>query len=100
MNFWDTISTDLKNRFRRNFRMLNERYMLSDRHMNFERFLNRNNTDRSIIRKAFTWSESPEGFEFWNMIDRMWFNLLMAEKAGNEKAKARFASKLGHIQLD
>lgn len=93
MNFWDTISTDLKNRFRRNFRLLNGRYM------SFERFLNRNNTDRSIIRKAFTWTETPEGFEFWNMIDRMWFNLLMAEKAGNEKAKARLASELGHIQL-
>lgn len=94
MNFWDTISTDLKNRFRRNFRMLNGRYM------SFERFLNRNNTDRSIILRAFTWTETPEGFEFWNMIDRMWFNLYIAEKAGNEKAKARLASELGHIQLD
>ena len=93
MNFWDTISTDLKNRFRRNFRMLNGRYM------SFERFLNRNNTDRSIIQKAFTWTETPEGFEFWNMIDRMWFDLYIAEKAGNEKAKARLASKLAHIQL-
>ena len=93
MNFWDTISTDLKNRFRRNFRMLNGRYM------SFERFLNRNNTDRSIIQRAFIWTETPEGFEFWNMIDRMWFDLYIAEKAGNEKAKARLASKLGHIQL-
>ena len=93
MNFWDTISTDLKNRFRRNFRMLNGGYM------NFEKFLNRNNTNRSIIRIAFTWTETPEGFEFWNMIDRMWFNLYIAEKAGNEKAKARLASELGHIQL-
>lgn len=93
MNFWDTISTDLKNRFRRNFRLLNAGYS------SFEKFLNRNNTDRSIIRKAFTWTETPEGFEFWSMIDRMWFNLYMAEKAGNEKAKARLASELGHIQL-
>ena len=93
MNFWDTISTDLKNRFRRNFEMLN------GGHMDFEKFLNRNNTDRSIIRKAFTWTETPEGFEFWNTIDRMWFNLYIAEKAGNEKAKARLASELGHIQL-
>ena len=93
MNFWDTISMDLKNRFRRNFIMLNGRYM------DFEKFLNRNNTDRSIIRKAFTWTETPEGFEFWNMIDRMWFNLYIAEKAGNEKAKARLAKELAHIQL-
>ena len=93
MNFWDTISTDLKNRFRRNFRMLNGGYM------DFEKFLNRNNTNRSIIRTAFTWTETPEGFEFWNKIDRMWFNLYIAEKAGNEKAKARLASELGHIQL-
>lgn len=93
MNFWDTISTDLKNRFRRNFRLLNGRYM------NFERFLNRNNTDRSIVQKAFIWTETPEGFEFWSMIDSMWFNLYVAEKAGNEKDKARLASKLGHIQL-
>ena len=94
MNFWDTISTDLKNRFRRNFEMLNGRYM------DFEKFLNRNNTGRSIIRVAFTWAETPEGFEFWNMIDRMWFNLYIAEKAGNEKAKARLAKELGHIKLD
>ena len=93
MNFWDTISTDLKNRFRRNFRLLNGGYM------DFEKFLNRNNTDRSIIRKAFTWINAPEGFEFWKMIDSMWFDLLEVEKAGNEKAKARLASELGHIQL-
>lgn len=93
MNFWDTISMDLKNRFRRNFIMLNGRYM------DFEKFLNRNNTDRSIIRKAFTWTETPEGFEFWNMIDRMWFSLYIAEKAGNEKAKIRLAKELAHIQL-
>ena len=93
MNFWDTISTDLKNRFRRNF------ILLSGRYMSFEKFLNRNNTDRSIVRKSFTWTETPEGFEFWNMIDRMWFNLYIAEKVGNEEAKARLASELGHIQL-
>lgn len=93
MNFWDTISTDLKNRFRRNFILLNGRYM------DFEEFLNRNNTNRSIIRKAFTCTETPEGFEFWNMIDRMCFNLYIAEKVGNEEAKARLASELGHIQL-
>ena len=93
MNFWDTISTDLKNRFRRNFRMLNGRYV------DFEKFLNENNADRSIIWLAFNWTETPEGFEFWNMIDRMWFNLYIAEKAGNEEAKARLASELGHIQL-
>lgn len=93
MNFWDTISTDLKNRFRRNFEMLNGRYM------DFEKFLNRNNTDRLIILKAFTWTETPEGFEFWSMINSMWFNLYVAEKVGNEKDKARLASKLGHIQL-
>ena len=94
MNFWDTISTDLKNRFRRNFRLLNGRYV------SFEKFLNRNNTDRSIVQKSFIWTETPEGFEFWNMIDRMWFNLYIAEKAGNEEAKARLASELGHIKLD
>lgn len=93
MNFWDTISTDLKNRFRRNYTLLNGRYV------SFEKFLNRNNTDRSIVRKSFTWTETPEGFEFWSMIDRMWFNLYIAEKAGNEEAKARLASELGHIQL-
>lgn len=93
MNFWDTISTDLKNRFRRNFRMSSGRYR------DFEKFLNRNNTDRSIVQRAFVWTETPEGFEFWNMIDRMWFNLYMAEKAGNEKAKARLVSELGHFQL-
>ena len=93
MNFWDTISMDLKNRFRRNYILLNGRYV------SFEKFLNRNNTDRSIVRKSFTWTETPEGFEFWSMIDRMWFNLYIAEKAGNEEAKARLASELGHIQL-
>lgn len=93
MNFWDTISTDLKNRFRRNFRMLNGRYT------DFEKFLNENNTNRSIIWLAFNWTETPEGFEVWNIIDSMWFDLCMAEKAGNEKAKARLASELGHIQL-
>ena len=93
MNFWDTISTDLKNRFRRNFRMAKGRYM------DFEKFLNGYNTSRSILWTAFTWDATPEGFEFWNMIDSMWFDLLEAEKAGNEKDKARLASKLGHIQL-
>ena len=93
MNFWDTISMDLKNRFRRNYILLNGRYV------SFEKFLNRNNTDRSIVRKSFTWTETPEGFEFWSMIDRMWFNLYIAEKGGNEEAKARLASELGHIQL-
>lgn len=67
--------------------------------MDFKRFLNRNNTDRSIIQRAFIWTEAPEGFEFWSMIDSMWFDLLEAEKVGNEKAKARLASELGHIQL-
>ena len=93
MNFWDTISTDLKNRFRRNFRMLN------GEGMDFEEFLNENNTWKLIVQVAFTWSETPEGFGFWNMIDRMWFDLLEAEKAGNEKDKARLASKLGHIKF-
>lgn len=93
MNFWDTISTDLKNRFRRNFEMLN------GEGMNFERFLNENNTFRLIVQIAFTWSETPEGFEFWNMIDRMWFDLLEAEKAGNVRAKVRLAKELAHIQL-
>ena len=93
MNFWDTISTDLKNRFRRNFEMS------KGRGMDFEKFLNRNNTDRSIVQKSFTWTETPEGFEFWNMIDRMWFNLYIAEKAGNVRAKVRLAKELGHIKL-
>lgn len=66
MNFWDTISTDLKNRFRRNFEMLNRRYM------DFEKFLNRNNTDRLIIRKAFTWTETPEGYDYWKRIHKTW----------------------------
>lgn len=73
--------------------------MLNGRYTSFEKFLKRNNTDRSIIWRAFAWKDTPEGFEFWNMIDRMWFNLYMAEKAGNEKAKARLASELGHFQL-
>ena len=93
MNFWDTISTDLKNRFRRNFRMS------KGEGIDFELFLNEYNTSRSILWVAFTWAETPEGFKFWNMIDRMWFDLYMAEKAGNEKAKVRLASELGHIQL-
>ena len=93
MNFWDTISTNLKNRFRRNFEMLNKGYM------DFEKFLNENNANRSIIWLAFNWTETPEGFEVWNIIDSMWFDLCMAEKAGNEEAKARLASELGHIQL-
>ena len=91
MNFWDTISTDLKNRFRRNFRMLN------GEGMDFERFLNRNNTNKLIVRKAFTWINTPEGFEFWRTVDSMWFDLLEAEKAGNEKAKVRLAKELAHI---
>lgn len=92
MNFWDTISTDLKNRFRRNFRM-------SKGNMDFEKFLNENNTNRSIVWKAFRWNTTSEGFGFWNMIDSKWFDLCLAEKAGNEEAKARLASELGHIQL-
>ena len=68
--------------------------------MDFEKFLNRNNTNKIIVRKAFTWINTPEGFEFWRMIDSAWFDLLEAEKAGNEKAKARLAKELGHIQLD
>ena len=93
MNFWDTISTDLKNRFRRNFRLLNGRYV------SFEKFLNRNNTNKLIVRRAFTWINAPEGFEFWSMIDSMWFELLEAEKAGNVRAKVRLAKELGHIKL-
>ena len=93
MNFWDTISMDLKNRFRRNFILLNGRYM------SFEKFLNRNNTNKLIVRRAFTWINAPEGFEFWSMIDSMWFDLLEAEKAGNVRAKVRLAKELGHIQL-
>ena len=93
MNFWDTISTDLKNRFRRNFRMSN------GEGMDFEKFLNRNNTNKLIVRRAFTWINTPEGFDFWRMIESMWFDLLEAEKAGNEKAKARLAKELGHIKL-
>ena len=93
MNFWDTISTDLKNRFRRNFRMLN------GEGMDFEKFLNRNNTNKLIVRKAFTWINTPEGFEFWRTIDSMWFDLLEAEKAGNVRAKVRLAKELGHIKL-
>ena len=93
MNFWDTISTDLKNRFRRNFEMLNRGYM------DFEKFLNRNNTNKLIVRRAFSWINAPEGFEFWSMIDSMWFDLLEAEKAGNVRAKARLAKELGHIKL-
>lgn len=73
--------------------------MSSGRYRGFEKFLNRNNTDRSIVQRAFIWTETPEGFEFWSMIDSMWFNLYVAEKAGNEKDKARLASELGHIQL-
>ena len=93
MNFWDTISTDLKNRFRRNFEMLNRGYT------DFERFLNRNNTNKLIVRRAFTWINTPEGFEFWSMIDSTWFDLLEAEKAGNVRAKVRLAKELGHIKL-
>lgn len=93
MNFWDTISTDLKNRFRRNFEMLNRGYM------DFERFLNRNNTNKLIVRRAFSWINAPEGFEFWSMIDNTWFDLLEAEKAGDVRAKVRLAKELGHIQL-
>ena len=93
MNFWDTINTDLKNRFRRNFRMLN------GEGMDFEKFLNRNNTNKLIVRKAFTWINTPEGFEFWRTIDSMWFDLLEAEKAGNVRAKVRLAKELGHIKL-
>ena len=93
MNFWDTISTNLKNRFRRNFEMSKRGGM------DFEKFLNENNTDRSIIWLAFTWSETPEGFEVWNIIDSIWSDLCLAERAGNEEAKARLASELGHVQL-
>ena len=93
MNFWDTISTDLKNRFRRNFRMLN------GEGMDFEKFLNRNNTNKLIVRKAFTWINTPEGFEFWRTIDSMWFDLLEAEEAGNVRAKVRLAKELGHTKL-
>ena len=93
MNFWDTISTDLKNRFRRNFEMS------KGRGMDFEKFLNRNNTNKLIVRRAFTWINAPEGFEFWSMIDSMWFELLEAEKAGNVRAKVRLAKELGHIKL-
>ena len=93
MNFWDTISTDLKNRFRRNFRMS------KGEGMDFERFLNRNNNNKLIVRRAFTWINTPEGFEFWRMIDSTWFDLLEAEKAGNVRAKARLARELGRIQL-
>ena len=93
MNFWDTISMDLKNRFRRNFEMLNRGYM------DFEKFLNRNNTNKLIVRRAFSWINAPEGFEFWSMIDSMWFDLLEAEKAGNVRAKVRLAKELGHIKL-
>ena len=93
MNFWDTISTDLKNRFRRNFRMSN------GEGMDFEKFLNRNNTNKLIVRRAFTWINTPEGFDFWRMIESMWFDLLEAEKAGNVRAKVRLAKELGHIKL-
>lgn len=70
-NAFSFFNSDVATRFENNFREQRPNSSAS-----VLEFLYRLGSDPSMISRAFTWKDTPEGHEYWKTIDILWKRFL------------------------
>ena len=73
-NAFSFFNSDVATRFENNFRRRR-----SNNSVGVLEFLHRLGSDPSMISRAFTWKDTPEGTEYWKTISILWKRFLKGE---------------------
>lgn len=55
-----------------------------EQRFNVETWLQKNNSNESLVSMAFDWSETGEGFDYWSEVDELWRRLCKKIEKYNE----------------
>ena len=68
-NILSFLNTDIAKKFEANFRTQKPQ-------LSFSGFIVSSGSTADVVQRAFAWSITPEGFEFWNTISELWKKFL------------------------